>query len=163
MRLKEFANAEEQINLWKLISDTVWHSIKQQAIEQERRRLDAEKKAPKNSSRAKPSKKPEPAAAPKQSKPPKKQQTTMKSTKQTNQQTASPQTQKPQVLPKVFSNTSKSNLAQPQTPVTSAASLSAQNAAKTGSDRLRAPDSVASVQRQLYPLANSDVVKRLAR
>jgi len=78
-----------------------------------------------------------------------------------NKQTDQPQTQKPQVLPKVFSNTSRSNLAQPQTPVTSAASLSAQNAAKTGSDRLRAPDSVASAQRQLYPLANSDVVKRL--
>ena len=162
MRLQEFASAEEQINLWKLISDTVWHSIKQQAIEQEHRRLGAEKKAPKISSRAKTSKKPESVATPKQSKPPKKQQVTAKSPKQTKQQTASPQPQKPQVLPKVFSNTSKSNLAAPQTPVTSAASLSPQNAAKARSERVtHDPNSVANIQRQLYPLASSDVVKRL--
>ena len=66
MRLQEFADAEEQIKLWKLISDSVWQSIKQQAIEQERRRLDAEKKASKTTSRANPSKKLEPVAAPKQ-------------------------------------------------------------------------------------------------
>ena len=34
MRLQEFADAEEQIKLWKLISDSVWHSIKQQALNQ---------------------------------------------------------------------------------------------------------------------------------
>ena len=28
MRLQEFADAEEQIKLWKLISDSVWNSIK---------------------------------------------------------------------------------------------------------------------------------------
>ena len=35
MRLQEVADAEEQIKLWKLISDSVLHSIKLQAIEQE--------------------------------------------------------------------------------------------------------------------------------
>jgi len=28
MRLEEFADAEEQIKLWKLISDSVWHRKK---------------------------------------------------------------------------------------------------------------------------------------
>ena len=37
MRLQEFTDAEEQIKLWKLISDSVWHSIKLQAIEQEQK------------------------------------------------------------------------------------------------------------------------------
>ena len=76
-------------------------------------------------------------------------------------QKSAPQTQKPQVLPNVFTSTARSNPAQPQTPVTSASSLSAQNAAKTRPDRLRAPDTVAGVQRQLDPLASIDVVKRL--
>ena len=72
-----------------------------------------------------------------------------------------PQQQKPQVLPKVFTSTARSNPVQPQTPVTSAASLSDQNSLKIRSDRLRAPDSVASVQRQIDPLAHDEVVKRL--
>jgi hypothetical protein len=44
---------------------------------------------------------------------------------------------KPQVLPKVFTSTARSNPAQPQSPVTSASSVSAQNSLKTRSDRLR--------------------------
>ena len=162
MRLQEFADAEEQINLWKLISDSVWHSIKQQAIEQEHRRLKAQKAAPKTSSRDKASKKPKTVATPKPSKQPKKQPVPTKSIKQTKQQPVQPQTQKPQVLHKVFSNTAKSNLVAPQTPMTSASSLSAQSAAKTRSERVtHDPNSVANIQRQLYPLASSDVVKRL--
>ena len=61
----------------------------------------------------------------------------------------------------MFSSLAGTNPAQPQTPVTSAASLSDQNSLKIRSDRLRAPDSVASVQRQLDPLAHDEVVKRL--
>ena len=164
MRLQEFANAEEQIKLWKLISDSVWHRIKQQAIEQEHKRLDAQKRAPKTSSSDKAVKKHKPVAAPKPSKTPKKQQATLKSPKQMKQQTVQPQTQKPQVLPKVFSSTAKSNLVAPQTPMTSASSLSAQSAAKTRSEHQQHnPNSVANIQRQLYPLANSDVVKRLTQ
>ena len=162
MRLQEFADAEEQIRLWKLISDSVWHSIKLQAIEQEQKRNDLEKTQKKSVPRPKTVKKPKTVAAPKPSKLPKKQQVTDKSATPTKQQKSAQQTQKPQVLPKVFSNTHKSNLAQPQTPVTSASSLSAQSAAKTRSERQRHdPNSVANIQRQLYPLANSDVVKRL--
>ncbi len=162
MRLQEFANAEEQINLWKLISDSVWHSIKQQAIEQKHRRLKAQKAAPKTSSSDKTSKKSKAVPAPKPANQPKKQQATLKSTKQTKQQTVQSQTQKAQVLPKVFTSTTKSNLVAPQTPVTSAGSLSAQNAAMTRSElKQHDPNSVANIQRQLYPLANNDVVKRL--
>ena len=162
MRLKEFADAEEQINLWKLISDSVWNGIKQQAAAQEQMLADRQKKKPKSATRAKPSKKPKSVAAPKPSKPPKKQQVTDKSAIPAKQQKSSSQTQKPQVLPKVFSNTQKSNLATPKTPMTSAASLSAQNAANTRSERLtHDPNSVANIQRQLYPLASNDVVKRL--
>ena len=162
MRLQEFADAEEQIKLWKLISDSVWHSIKLQAIEQEQKRNDLEKTQKKSVPRPKTVKKPKTVAAPKPSKLPKKQQVTDKSATPTKQQKSAQQTQKPQVLPKVFSNTHKSNLAQPQTPVTSARSLSAQSAAKTRSERQQHdPNSVANIQRQLYPLANNDVVKRL--
>jgi hypothetical protein len=164
MRLQEFANAEEQIKLWKLISDSVWNSIKLQAIEQEQKRNDLEKKQKKSAPRLKAVKKPKTVAAPKPPKLPKKQQVTDKSVTSNKQQKSLSQTQKPQVLPKVFASTSKSNLVAPQTPVTSASSLSPQNAAMTRSERQQHdPNSVANIQRRLDPLASSDAVKRLNR
>ena len=54
MRLFEFADAESQMELWKLITDSVWQAIAKQA--QEQKQLDAQK--------AKTA-----SAAPKQSKP----------------------------------------------------------------------------------------------
>ena len=162
MRLQEFADAEEQIKLWKLISDSVWHSIKLQAIEQEQKRNDLQKKQSKSAARPKTVKKPKTVAAPKPSKQPKKQQVTDKSATSTKQQKSTPQTQKQQVLPKVFSNKQKSNLATSQTPVTSASTQTPQSAIKTRSERVtHDPNSVANIQRQLDPLASSDVVKRL--
>ena len=162
MRLQEFADAEEQIKLWKLISDSVWHSIKLQAIEQEQKRNDLQKTQKKSAPRPKTVKKPKTVAAPKPTKLPKKQQLTDKSAVLSKQQKSEPQTQKQQVLPKVFSNTSKSNLATPQTPVTSNSIKSPQSAIKTRSERVtHDPNSVANIQLQLDPLASSDVVKRL--
>lgn len=162
MRLQEFADAEEQIKLWKLISDSVWHSIKLQAIEQEQKRNDLEKKQSKSAPRPKTSKKPKTVAAPKPKKLLKKQQVTDKSAIATKQQKSAQQTQKQQVLPKVFSNTQKSRIGTPQTPVTSNSIKSPQSLAMTRSERLsHDPNSVANIQRQLYPLASSDVVKRL--
>ena len=162
MRLQEFADAEEQIKLWKLISDSVWHSIKLQAIEQEQKRNDLQKTQKKSAPRAKTVKKPKSVAAPKPTKLPKSQPKSDKSAIPTKQQKTAQQTQKPQVLPKVFSNTQKSNLATPQTPTTSVSSHSPQSAAKTRYERVtHDPNSVANIQRQLYPLASSDVVKRL--
>ena len=162
MRLQEFADAEEQIKLWKLISDSVWHSIKVQAIEQEQKRNDLEKTQKTSAPRPKTVKKPKTVTAPKPSKPPKSQPKSDKSAIPTKQQKSAQQTQKPQVLPKVFSNTQKSNVAQPQTPMTSNSINSPQSQAKTRSERLtHDPNSVANIQRQLDPLAYSDVVKRL--
>ena len=166
MRLQEFADAEEQIKLWKLISDSVWNTIRLQTIEQEKRLAASQRKQPKTKSAAKPSKKPKIVSAPKLSAPPvasrQKPSKTDKSAITKNKQTDQPQTQKPQVLPKVFSNTQKSNLAQPQTPVTSNSIKSPQSAAMTRSERLtHDPNSVANIQRQLYPLASSDVVKQM--
>ena len=162
MRIQEFADAEEQIKLWKLISDSVWNSIKLQAIEQAQKRNDLEKKQKKSAPKPKAVKKTKTVATPKPSKPTKKQQVTDKSVTPTKQQKSAQQTQKHQVLPKVFSNTQKSNLAQPQTPVTSATSQSPQSAIKTRSERVtHDPNSVANIQRQLDPLANNDVIKRL--
>ena len=52
MRLYEFANAQEQLALWKLISDSVWDSISVQAQSQGQKRAKdgkAAKTAPKSS------------------------------------------------------------------------------------------------------------------
>ena len=159
MRLQEFADAEEQIKLWKLISDSVWHSIKLQAIEQEQKRNDLQKTQKKSAPRPKTVKKPKSVAAPKPSKLPKSQP---KSAIPTKQQKSAPQSQKQQVLPKVFSNTQKSNLATPQTPTTSNSINSPQSLAMTRSERLtHDPNSVANIQRQLYPLAFDPAIKKL--
>jgi hypothetical protein len=167
MRLYEFANAHEQLALWKLISDSVWNSISVQAQAQEQKRTkDAKtaKKAPKSLPIKLSAKRVSPPTPPKPRTPPKKTDSKTDASKDAEaKQKSASQTQKPQVLPKVFTSTARSNPAQPQTPVTSASSLSAQNSLKTRPDRLRAPDTVAGVQRQLDPLASSDVVKRLTR
>ena len=44
MRLIEFANAEEQLTLWKLINDNVWSAINAQAQEQAKQRAEQEYK-----------------------------------------------------------------------------------------------------------------------
>jgi hypothetical protein len=164
MRLQEFADSKEQIKLWKLISDSVWKSIEQQAIDQEQKRNELKKKQSKSAPRPKTVKKPKTVAAPKPSKLAKKQQVTDKSAVPTKQLKSLSQTQKSQVLPKVFTNTQRSNLAQPQTPVTSNSITSPQNATMTRYERrVHDPNSVANVQRQLYPFANNDVVKRLTQ
>ena len=162
MRLYEFANAQEQLALWKLISDSVWNSISVQAQAQEQKRATdakAVKKSPKSSPRKSSAKRAPPPTPPKPRTSPKK--TDSKTDAEAKQKSAS-QTQKPQVLPNVFTSTARSNPAQPQTPLTRAASLSAQNAAKTRSERQQHdPNSVANIQRQLYPLAFDPAIKKL--
>lgn len=157
MRLFEFTDANEQLALWKLISDSVWAAIASQA-DTERIAKQRQSVSTKKSAQRKSVKKSRSAAAPKPKKLPKKQQVTAKSAQPPTQQKSAQQSQKPQVLPKVFSSTARSNLEAPQTQIDSANSLAAQ----TRSKRLQHdPNSVANIQRQLYPLANSDVVKRL--
>ena len=161
MRIFEFADANEQLALWKLISDSVWAAIASQA-DSERKTKQRQPMATKKASPRKSTKKPKTVAAPKPLKPPKKQQVTDKSATSTKQQKSAQKTQKPQVLPKVFTSTTKSNLAQPQMPQTSATSLSVQNAAQTRSERMtHDPNSVANIQRQLDPLAFDPTVKKL--
>ena len=162
MRLFEFADAEAQMALWKLISDSVWTAIDAERQMQAQAAAQKAVKQPKSSPIKLSAKRASPPTPPKPRTPPKKTDSKTDARKDTDaKQRSASQTQKPQVLPNVFTSTARSNPAQPQTPVTSASSLSAQNAAKTRSERLRAPDTVASVQRQLDPLASSDVVKRL--
>ncbi len=164
MRLFEFADAEAQMALWKLISDSVWTAIDAERQMQAQAAAQKAVKQPKSSPIKLSAKRASPPTPPKPRTPPKKTDSKTDARKDTDaKQRSASQTQKPQVLPNVFTSTARSNPAQPQTPVTSASSLSAQNAAKTRSERLRAPDTVASVQRQLDPLASSDVVKRLTR
>lgn len=157
MRLQEFADAEEQIKLWKLISDSVWHSIKQQATEQEQKRASSQKKPSKKKPRPTTSKKPKTVSQPKLPSAQKSVSAT-KSSKQSKKQLP-PQAVKPQVLPLVFKSAARSKSATPQQQSTSSQS---QTSANTLQQRQKHdPNSVANTQRQLYPLASSDVVKRL--
>ena len=169
MRLQEFADAEEQIKLWKLISDSVWHSIKQQATEQEQKRATSQKKPSKKKPRPTRIKKPKTVSQPKlpsaqksvsATKPTKPTKPTTP-TKQSKKQVP-PQAVKPQVLPLVFKNTARSNPATPQQQSTSSQSQNSANTLQQREKRQKHdPDSVANTQRQLDPLASSDVVKRL--
>ena len=164
MRLFEFADAEAQMALWKLISDSVWTAIDAERQKQAQAAAQKTVKRPKSSPSKSSAKRASPPTPPKPRNPPKKTVSKTDARKDADaKQKSVSQQQKPQVLPNVFTGTARSNPAQPQTPVTSASSVSAQNSLKTRSDRLRAPDTVASVQRQLDPLASSDVVKRLTR
>ena len=160
MRLQEFADAEEQIKLWKLIIDSVWHSIKQQATEQEQKRATSQKKPSKKQPRPTATKKPKTVSQPKLPSAQKSVSPT-KPTKSSKQQQVPPQSVKPQVLPLVFKNSTRSNTA---TPSQQSSTSQSQTTANTLQQRQKHdPDSVANTQRQLDPFASSDVVKRLTR
>jgi len=160
MRLQEFADAEEQIKLWKLISDSVWHSIKQQAIQQEQKRATSQKKPSKKKPRPTTSKKPKTVSQPKLPSA-QKSESAPKSSKQQKKQVP-PRAVKPQVLPLVFKSTARSNRATPQQQSTSSQSQTSANMLQQREKRQKHdPDSVANTQRQLDPFATNDVVKRL--
>ena len=161
MRLQEFADAEEQIKLWKLISDSVWHSIKHQAIEQEQKRATSQKKPSKKKPRPTATKKPKTVSQPKLPSVQKSVSAT-KPTKSPKQQQKHlpPQVVKPQVLPLVFKSSTRSNRATPQQ---QSSTSQRQMNANTLQQQLQKhdPNSVANTQRQLDPFATNDVVKRL--
>jgi hypothetical protein len=148
MRLQEFANTEEQINLWKIISDSVWKSISLQAQEQERLEQEQalqQKKKPKADPKAKLPPKPTIASP-----------TPSKAKKTSAQEIQSPKVQ------------SKKLKSKPQTPLpqsSSVTSVGAQNAVKTRSQTHvpHDPNSVASTQQQLDPLAFDPILKKLTR
>jgi hypothetical protein len=147
MRLFEFADAKASLELWKLINDCVWKAISVQAQEQERREQEQalnQKKKPKTAPKAKLPPKPTIAS----SQPSKAKKTSAQEI----------QSQKVQ---------SKTLRSKPQTvlpPSSSVATVGAQNSQRTRSQKRipHDPNSVASIQRQLDPLAFDPIVKKLA-
>ena len=137
MRLFEFADAESQMELWKLITDSVWQAIYKQA--QEQKQLDAQK--------AKSMK-----AASKQAKPfkPKIVSPQPSKTKKTSAQAIQSQ--------KVQSNAVKSK---PKTTSVPSSSVNASVGKNQSKRVLHNPNSVANIQRQLDPLAFDPTIKKL--
>ena len=146
MRLFEFADAESQIALWKLISDSVWAAMSQEREQQAR----AVAQKPKSSPRPKKAKRVKVPSPPKlkiaKTPPPKLPVKASAATRQAANQ---------QQLPKPFTNTARSNAETPIPKMSSAATVPQKNAANA--------QSVAQTQRQLYPLANDETVKRLTK
>lgn len=134
MRLFEFADAESQMELWKLITDSVWQAIYKQA--QEQKQLDAQ--SAKSVS-----------AAPKQSKPfkPKIVSPQPSKTKKTSAQEI-------QRL-KVQSKTLKSNPKTTSVPISSASAVTDRNQSH--------PLSISQTEQMLDPLIRSSVVKHTAK
>lgn len=146
MRLFEFADAKASLELWKIVNDCVWKAISVQAQEQER--LEQEQ-APQQKNKSK--------AAPKLKLPPK--PTTASPLKSKAKKTSAQDIQSQKVQ-------SKTLRSKPQTvlpPSSSVASVGAQNALKTRSQKRVPydPNSVASIQRQLDPLVFDPIVKKL--
>ena len=137
MRLFEFADAESQMELWKLITDSVWQAIAKQA--QEQKQLDAQKAKSMN-------------AAPKQTKPfkPKIASPQPSKTKQSSAQEIQRQ--------KVRANKLKSNAKTTSAPSSSATAMPMKNQSKRV---IHNPNSVANIQRQLDPLAFDPTIKKL--
>ena len=137
MRLFEFADAQSQMELWKLITDSVWQAIAKQA--QEQKQLDAQKAksvsaAPKQSKAFKPKiVSPQPSKA-----------------KKTSAQEIQQQ--------KVQSNALKSVPKKTSVPRSSATAVTAKNQSKRV---FHNPNSVANIQRQLDPLAFDPTIKKL--
>jgi hypothetical protein len=137
MRLFEFADAESQMELWKLITDSVWQAIAKQAKEQ--KQLDAQKA--KSAS-----------AAPKQAKTFKPKLVSPQATK--TKKTSAQEIQRQ----KVQSNAVKSK---PKTTSVPSSSATA-SVGKIQSKRVfHNPNSVANIQRQLDPLAFDPTIKKL--
>ena len=137
MRLFEFADAESQMDLWKLITDSVWQAIYKQS--QEQKQLDAQQAksttaAPKKAKPFKPT-----IVSPQPSK-----------TKKTSAQAIQQQ--------KVQTNAVKSKPKTTSVPSSSATAVTAKN---HSTRVLHNPNSVANTQRQLDPLAFDPTIKKL--
>ena len=133
MRLFEFADAESQMELWKLITDSVWQAIAKQA--QEQKQLDAQ--SAKTTS-----------AAPKQAKPfkPKIVSPQPSKTKKTTAQAIQQQ--------KVQANKLKSKPQTTSVPSSSATAMNTKNQSN--------PLSINQTEKMLDPFSQSKAVKDLA-
>lgn len=134
MRLFEFADAESQMELWKLITDSVWQAIYTQA--QEQKQLDAQKAKSMS-------------AAPKQAKPfkPKIVSPQASKTKKTSAQEIQRQ--------KVQSNAVKSKPKTTSAPSSSVSAVTAQNQSN--------PLSINQTEQLLDPFSNSKAIKDLTK
>ena len=132
MRLFEFADAQSQMELWKLITDSVWQAIAKQA--QEQKQLDAQKT--KSAS-----------AAPKSAKPfkPKIVSPQASKAKKTSAQAIQQQ--------KVQSNKLKSNAKTSSVPSSSANAMNTKNQSN--------PLSINQTEKMLDPFSQSKAVKDL--
>ena len=133
MRLFEFADAESQMELWKLITDSVWQAIYKQA--QEQKQLDAQKAksttaAPKKAKPFKPT-----IVSPQPSK-----------TKKTSAQEIQRQ--------KVQSNAVKSKPKTTSMPSSSATAMNMKNQSN--------PFSISQTEKMLDPFSHTKAVKDLA-
>ncbi len=137
MRLFEFADAESQLELWKLITESVWQAIYKQA--QEQKQLDAQQ--------AKAT-----SAKPKQAKPLKPMIVSpqLSKAKKTSAQEIQRQ--------KVQSNIVKSVPKTTSVPSSSASASVGKNQSKRV---FHNPNSVANIQRQLDPIAFDPTIKKL--
>ena len=137
MRLFEFADAESQMELWKLITDSVWQAIYKQA--QEQKQLDAQKAK-------------SVSAAPKQSK-------SFKSKIVSPQPSKAKKTSAQEIQQqKVQADKLKSVPKTTSLPSSSATASVGKNQTKRV---LHNPNSIANIQRQLEPLAFDPTMKKL--
>ena len=148
MRLFEFTDAKASLELWKLVNDCVWRAISVQAQEQERLEQEQALKQKKKQK-----------AVPKAKLPPKPIIATPQPSKSKKTSQQEIQSQKAQ---------SKTLRSKPQTflpPSSSVASVGAQNALKTRTHKRvpHDPNSVASIQRQLDPIAFDANIKKLTK
>ena len=134
MRLFEFADAESQMELWKLITDSVWQAIAKQA--QEQKQLDSQTAKSTN-------------AALKQAKPfkPKIVSPQASKTKKTSAQDIQRQ--------KVQSNAVKSKPKTTSVPSSSVSAVTAQNQSN--------PLSINQTEQLLDPFSNSKAIKDLTK
>ena len=134
MRLFEFADAESQMELWKLITDSVWQAIAKQA--QEQKQLDAQKA---NSA----------SAAPKSAKPFKSKIVSPQPSK--TKKTSAQEIQRQ----KVQSNAVKSKPKTTSVPSSSVSAVTAQNQSN--------PLSINQTEQLLDPFSNSKAIKDLTK
>ena len=137
MRLFEFADAESQMELWKLITDSVWQAIYKQA--QEQKQLDAQKAK-------------SVTAAPKQSKAFKPKIVSPQASKA--KKTSAQEIQRQKVQAKKLKSKPKTS----SVPSNSASASIGKNQSKRV---LHNPNSVANIQRQLDPLTFDPTIKKL--
>ena len=137
MRLFEFADAESQMELWKLITDNVWQAIAKQAQEQKQLVAHKAKSA---------------SAAPKSAKPFKSKIVSPQPSK--TKKTSAQEIQRHKVQAKTLRSKPKTT----SVPSSSATTSIGKNQSK---QVLHNPNSVANIQRQLDPLAFDPTIKKL--